>query len=345
MNSKEYSIFLQTHIKPWCVPASGGKVVKCRCFYCSDSSNIDHGHFYISIPENENDVSLFYCQKCKVGGVVTSKKLIEWDIFDSDIATALSSHNNKALSNPLNMKYNALNVYDINYNIINTDDLSKAKLKYINDRLGTNLSFSDCINLKIILNLRDLFSANKYLIRTRDERIIEYLDTAFIGFLSLDNAFLNMRKVFDEIKVHESIDKRYVNYNVFNKYDNTRRFYCIPTEIDFRYPVEIHLAEGPFDILSIYLNLRKNSRNAIFVAVGGSGYKGLLRYFISILKTPNLIIHIYPDNDQGRYIMLDIANYIKPFGYQLYIHRNNYEGEKDFGVPLNRINEIIERIN
>ena len=43
--------------------------------------------------------------------------------------------------------------------------------------------------------------------------------------------------------------------------------------------------------------------------------------------------------------MLDIANYIKPFGYQLYIHRNNYEGEKDFGVPLNRINEIIERIN
>lgn len=340
----EYSLYLQTHIKPWCKEASGGRVVNCRCFYCSDSRNMNHGHFYISIPEKDDEPSLYYCQKCKVGGIVTPDKLIEWNIFDSDISLELSSRNKKATVNPRNSKYFLGEKANISNDKITDDDLSRVKLSYINNRLGSNLSYMDCLSLKIVLNLNDLLSRNPYLKYTRDPRIIEALDSAFVGFLSYDNAFLNMRKISNKIQLHKSIDKRYVNYNITGKYDNTCRFYTIPTSIDFTKTIELHVAEGPFDILGIYLNTDCNKYNSIFSSVGGSGYKGLIRYFISILKSPNIIIHVYPDNDQNRYSIIDIAEYLKPFGYHFYIHRNIYPGEKDFGVPRDRIQEVIERV-
>lgn len=340
----EYSMFLQTHIKPWCKSASGGRVVNCRCFYCGDSRNVNHGHFYISIPQSDEELSLFYCQKCKVGGVVTPEKLIEWNIFDSDISSLLSNRNKKAMNNPNNFKYRSIEKYNIRYDYISTDDLSSAKLNYINSRLGLSLNYIDCINMKIVLNLSDLFKANYYLSQTRSDLIIDQLDGGFIGFLSYDNAFLNMRKFTDVINYHKSIDKRYVNYNILGKYDNTCRFYCIPSNVNLIYPVHLHVSEGPFDILSIYYNTDANHDNSIFCAVGGSGYKGLIRYFIGLLKIPNLIIHIYPDNDQSRNTIIDISDYLYPFGYQFYIHRNIFEGEKDFGVPKNRIQEVVEKI-
>lgn len=338
-----YSLYLQTHIRPWCKEASGGRVVNCRCFYCSDSRNINHGHFYISIPQTDDDLSLFYCQKCKVGGIVTPDKLIEWNIFDSDISSELSIRNRKAILNPKNAKYRDFDKYNIRYDFISNDDLSKIKLDYINHRLGTNLNYIDCINLKIVLNLGDLFKCNM-LQYTRDARIIEQLDSGFVGFLSYDNAFLNMRKISDKLEFHKSIDKRYVNYNIMGKYDNTCRFYSIPTSINLMNPVHLHVAEGPFDILSVYLNVAKDHSNQVFASVGGSGYKGLIRFFVRILKTPNLIIHVYPDNDQSRETIIDISDYLYPFGYQFYIHRNIFPEEKDFGVPKDRIQEVIERI-
>lgn len=340
----EYSMFLQTSIKPWCRPASGGRVVNCRCFYCSDSKNMNHGHFYISIPQSDDELSLFYCQKCKVGGVVTPEKLIEWNIFNSDISSLLTDMNRKAMLNPNNFKYTSTGKYNLRYDYISTDDLSSAKLAYINSRLGTSLNYIDCINMKIVLNLSDLFKTNYYLKRTRANMIIDQLDAGFIGFLSFDNAFLNMRKFTDTIVYHKSIDKRYVNYNIMDKYDNTCRFYCIPNTIDLMQPIHLHVAEGPFDILSIYYNIATDHNNHVFCAVGGSGYKGLIRYFINVLKTPNLIIHVYPDNDQDRNTIIDISDYLYPFGYQFYIHRNIFAGEKDFGVPKDRIQEVIERV-
>ena len=83
--SQDYAQYLMTHIKPICKPASGGRWLNCRCFYCPDSKNPNHAHMYISIPQSENDVSVYYCQKCKAVGLVTSQKLIEWNIFDSSM--------------------------------------------------------------------------------------------------------------------------------------------------------------------------------------------------------------------------------------------------------------------
>ena len=70
--------------------ASDGNEVVCRCFYCPDSKDLSHGHFYISIPSNDNP-SMFYCQKCQTCGFVTHETLMEWGIYDVDISASLAS--------------------------------------------------------------------------------------------------------------------------------------------------------------------------------------------------------------------------------------------------------------
>lgn len=346
MNTASFKEFLLNNIKPWAKEASGGRVVLCRCFYCSDSKHISHGHFYISIPQKDTEPSLFYCQKCKTGGIVTQSKLLEWGLYDPDVAVELTKYNARVLNLAENRIYKDSFIYKVFNDVVSDDRLSIYKLNYINSRLGTNLTFQDCLNMKIVLNLTDLMKRNN-LEPTRDWNIINQLDSGFVGFLSYDNAFLNMRNLGIVKDIYKGIDLRYVNYNLFGKYDNTKRFYTIPTQIDLsdQRPIQLHIAEGPFDILSICLNLRKNMSRCIFSSIGGSGYSGLLRTFISELKCPNLEIHIYPDNDISREYILNILNILKPFRYDMYIHRNVYPGEKDFGVSANKIRETIERID
>lgn len=333
-------------IKPFCRPAGANHVV-CRCFYCLDSKTRTHGHFYISIPpENSNDPSLFYCQKCHASGIVTSQKLLEWGIFESSIAINLTQRNAYVLSLPENRKYKDSDIYRISNTTISQDKLSEYKLNYINGRIGTNLSMQECIDNKIVINLNDLINEN-HLQYTRDQRIVNSLDSDFVGFLSYDNAFLNMRNLQIHDNLHPSINKRYINYHVFNKYDNTNRVYVIPNWLNLTdpNPIELHMAEGPFDILSIKYNLVKNPYNKIFAAILGSGYKGLVRFILTQLKTPNLVIHLYADADISRDTILDLAEFIEPFRIPIYLHRNIYEGEKDYGVPMNRIIDSVDQVN
>lgn len=54
-------------------------------------------------------------------------------------------------------------------------------------------------------------------------------------------------------------------------------------------------------------------------------------------------LHVYPDNDDmgSKDMINELINIVDPFNATLYEHRNLYPGEKDFGVPLSRINEAI----
>ena len=48
-----------------------------------------------------------------------------------------------------------------------------------------------------------------------------------------------MRRLCSEGKVYKTVDKRYVNYNIFNTMDNSMRFYLIPVSIDLLDPTPI----------------------------------------------------------------------------------------------------------
>lgn len=341
-----YVKFLLSHI-PTASPASGGKVINCRCFECPDSKDPRSKHFYISIPQNPNEPSLYYCHKCHCSGVVTYKKLIEWGIYEESIAIQLTNYNKACSNNPHNSKYYNRVLYRLKNSITTIDDTSRIKLNQINTRLGTSFDFEELRKLKIVLNLNDLLNENNITNLTRDPSIVSQLDANFMGFISIDNAFLNMRRLCDEGKVYKSIDKRYINYKIFDKFDTSERFYTIPTEIDLRNPerVPIHIAEGPFDILSVYKNLRREE-TGIYTSIAGSNYFGIAMYFLSVFKIPYVEFHYYPDNDKygSNQVMYRIAELLKPIQAPFYIHRNQSPGEKDFGVSPDRIKESIQKI-
>lgn len=347
MNWDKFKEFLLANI-PGANLASGGKVINARCRECPDSSNLSSKHFYIIFPKKDGAPVYYYCHKCHCSGVVTHKKLIAWGLYDKDVNLDLLNYNESIKYNPSVSKYFNNQTYRI-YNTQTTiDESSIRKLNYINERIGTNLSFNDLKKLKIVINLLDLIKENRIEKLTRDYNIISDLDKFFIGFLSIDNAFLNMRKTVADGMVYSSIDKRYINYKIFDKFETSQRFYTIPSTINLSKPerIKIHIAEGPFDILSIYLNLR-NKEEGIYSSVTGSNYMNNIMYFLLDVQLPYVEFHFYPDND--KYGSMKRMNYIisriPDKSIPVYIHKNDYYGEKDFGVPVKRIKESIMKVN
>lgn len=324
---------------------SGGKEICCKCVFCLDHPKSTH--MYIKIPK-DGQAPLYNCFLCNASGIVNSRVLRMLNVYDIDVVSSTVDYTKK-VAKELNYKDldDENKIFNLSNNFITKCPLSEIKLRYINKRIGTNLTYSDLIKNKIILNLGDLLVSNGISTYTRDPAIIQQLNDSFIGFISADNAFVNMRNLTPG-KVYKTIDKRYINYNIFGKLSNTQRYYIIPTNIDLSRPdpIKLHIAEGPFDILSIFYNMNKcNLDNSIYAAICGKSYLNIIKYFIEMKGLLNIELHIYPDKDIENYSMINIANYLEPFNIAVYIHRNIFQNEKDFGVPPDRIRESVQQLS
>ncbi len=351
MNPQEYLNSLKMNI-PTAKEACGGSEIICKCFYCPDDG--DHHHMYVSIPQNSNEVSKYNCFKCGAHGSVTQKKLMEWGLFDLDLNVMVSNHNKAAFNNPMNFKYSIDGVCKLNYKYITENKNTRRKLELINERLGTNFTFDDCVRNKIVLSIFDIFKQNPQIKSlTRDERVVTALNEYFLGFISYDNNYINMKNlVLNKGILYKGLDDtRFVNYNIYGKDDNSMKFIVYPNNLvitDPR-PIKVHLAEGPFDALSVKYNLRKEDYNNLYIAVTGNGFKGVLRHLIATCKLMNLEIHLYPDNEPAKNgrrstqeIIDDVVNYIRPFGFNIYVHLNQIG--KDMGESLDKIKEYTYKI-
>lgn len=334
MNPEEYRNFLLQNL-PHAIPASGLSEVVCKCFYCPDNGS--HHHMYVSIPKTENEPSWFNCFKCGTSGMVTYKRLIEWQIFDQEMNIILTEHNRSVMNNPLNMKIYGDGIMNVRHSFIRDEELSYRKLAFINSRLGTNLTFEDCVSDKIILNINDFLKQNYIQKLTRSINFVNELNTNFVGFLSYDNNFISLRNMGNSW-----IDERYIVYNTFEKKDNTKKMYIIPTSVDVRKPIKVHITEGPFDALSVKHNLRRDFDNCIYTAITGNAYKGVLRELIINQKLINLEIHLYPDSDTKEYVIKDLIEFLRVYKFPVYIHRNQIG--KDMGESLEKIKETIELV-
>ena len=316
MNIDQYKHFLLTHL-PNAKLASGGREVNCKCMYCDDQ----HAHMYVKIPQTPNEASFYNCFRCPAQGIVTPDTLNEWNCYTDDMAVALINHNK-------NIKYVPItgtrDVRNLNWSYVSNIDFAMPKLMYINQRLGLRNSISEFSNLKVCYNLKDILISNNIQELTRSPEDVEILNQYFVGFISLDNSFINLRRIVPKGIVPERLDKRYVNYNLFNKYDNTERFYTIPVTINVNSPerIKLHIAEGPLDCLSIYYNLR-DKEPGIYTAIAGNNYQGIVRHFILALGFHHLEIHLYPDNDKSGddRKMRSVVDLCDPLGVPVFIHR------------------------
>lgn len=336
-------IDMMRSIYPELKVASGGREIVIRCPFCGDSKNLRHSHFYISIPQTQDELSLYHCKLCPNHGMVDDDLLRKIGCMDSNILIDVMKHNSEVLSLPKYRSLKNINVYPLKWDLIRQEATNKAKLDYINNRIGSNFSYADLPRLKIFLNLYDIINPNR-LELTRHQNICNDLDRYFIGFISYDNSYCNLRKVTTN-ELYPSINKRYIIYSLINKFNDAKNFYVIPSKVDILdpTPVKIHIAEGPFDILSIFYNLNnQNDYQNIYIACGGKSYIQALEFILNETGIINYEIHYYPDADVTHdYFNNYVLQKINMLSADIYTHRNSFNEEKDFGVPKNRIIDTI----
>lgn len=327
--------------------AAGGSEVVVRCPFCGDSANQSHGHLYISVPITQEELSFYDCKKCPAHGLVDDVFLRKIGCLDTNSLVALAQHNSEVMGLPKYKTLKSINIYPLKIGMLADNKYSRMKLDYINSRIGAKFTYGHLTALKIFLNLYDVINSNRLQL-TRAENLVNQLNNNFIGFISYDNSFATMRKVSNN-RLDKSIDKRYVNYRLVNKQDDSKNFYVIPTQSNVltQDRVRIHITEGVFDILSVFYNLNRcNTKQNIYIASGGKSYKRALQFILEETGVINYEIHLYPDNDVNDYSLSKlIMDEIKLLPCNIFIHRNAMDGEKDYGVPLERIKDSVSVIS
>ena len=313
-----------------------------RCPYCGDSRNLSHAHLSVKIDVESDAPMVYRCLKCSTSGLVTDTFIEELGLYiDDESKKSLKSYNKKAMkyANLVNLDMEKFEVplYQEGYN-------NNIKLNYINNRLGTELTYNDAKNSKILLNLFDFMKFNE--IETIDGlsfKMMKNLNDNYVGFLSCNNNCIVFRDITGNQKY------RYFKVILNNRNINPDTFYSIPNKISLMYThdINIHIAEGVFDILSIKNNLVKSTENDYYYAMCGFGGITILKYLLHHGINTGINLHIYSDNDKtnsNHYKYLFNGSYITEWVDSITIHRNQFNGEKDYGVPFDRIIDGSKRI-
>lgn len=331
---------------PICKASTTKRNYTVRCPYCGDSTkHKDHGHFSILIDVNSDDPILYRCFRCNESGLFTKQTLEDLQIYyDSQILEGLESINKNIKASS---KYRD-HAKDFSIPLFRDTLSNKIKLEYMKERIGKEITYQDCIDYKIILNLSEFLDCNKIDKSIVKPRSLQEIDYKYLGFLSTNNNKIIFRDITDS---QSGFFGRYYKLilDVYNR--NPHSFYTLQAKFKLIYtePIQVHVAEGTFDILSIYKNLYEEDEleNKLFFASGGFNFGTILEYVILSGVTTNIQLHIYADNDKSDKEIVNSMKRNKFYQYwvdEVYIHRNIFEGEKDFGVPMSRIKEISYKV-
>lgn len=336
-NKNDFVEFLRSEFPEGVVTSNGTEFV-CRCRLCGDSATNPYKmRFYISL-NHPTGLVFFNCFNCGAGGLLTPNRLRQLCDAPTELLLDLGNYN-KMRSNAIGYS-TSRKVYLIRPESIVDDEINRGKLNYFNERLGLKLTYQDLIDNKVVLSLASLIYNNK-LALTRHESIVKELDTFFIGTIGMNNSIVNLRNL-NPGGVLSSIDKKYVNYRLRENND-PKRFYSIPTISDYNKIIRVNIAEGMFDLNSIFFNLRDRNRyNELYIGVGSKAYTSAIKIVLEEFGLLDVVFHIYFDNDVEDAIYDRIVDLCKPIQIQVYQHHNIYKNEKDYGVPLSKIKDATK---
>ncbi len=328
-----------------------------KCPYCNDDSP-RHGHFALKIDVDSSEPILYNCLKCSHGGVLSPDVLSDLGIYMPQNLAVQMRKTNKVYAR----KHNLTDIMMMPFTIPEVCTmlpipLAQAKMDYINNRLGTRLRMCDAPTYRIVLSIKDFMETNKIeKIDDINPKFMDYIDVNYVGFLSVNKNYMVLRRINDtEYKdsnePKRNKPKRYLKIAIDRNNIDQNNFYTIPTTFDIMgtVPINVHISEGPFDMLSLVANGIINTKDPnMFFAVCGFGYAGVIRNIIKMGVCPNLNVYVYADNDKSdneiKKSILNkragIVNYLDSFT----IVRNSYKEEKDFGVPKERIQPSYKRI-
>lgn len=317
---------------PDAITTSNPSEVVIRCRFCGDSRNLSSRHLYISVG-NEDRPPMYHCFKCNESGVLTRKvleDLLQFNIDPSSVKMLfeldkVSSTYRKAFKNT--DEFTKRNIIRTIYHDPSNKDLEKVS--YINNRLGLNLSYKDLIDNKIITDIHQTL--------VQMNMVHNYTPSInSIGFLSIDNTAVMCREMYG--------NRRYTGIRIIPSGVN---YYCLRAICNRMSiePIHIRITEGPFDILSVFYNVcNANTNQNIYIAANGKNFQNVIRYILEVFGIVNAIIDIYPDNDVDNSFYYRISDKLSQINIPVYIHRNGYKDEKDFGVTKERIVEYTDRL-
>ena len=319
-----------------------------NCPLCIKEGRPDTNH-HMSIYLGGNGKPLMYnCfRNTSHRGLLTSENLLKlaWQspsLVESSLLEAIDEYNRQ---NKISTKYKLSKEDKFNFKVYSTNSENiEFKRKYVSERLGLDLSLEELEKNKIIFSIKDFLEKNHIHQLTRNVNILEMIDKYFVGFLTNTNGAIILRNMYkDKVTMPESINQRYIKYSVIQGAPSG--YYIIPTICDITKRLEIHIAEGTFDILSVFYNLKNaNRENNIYGCIGGNSYKNMIAYFLCQMGIIDPIIHIYIDNDIKPFVLPQIKRIMNPLNIDIYIHMNVYPNEKDFGVPKEKINEYVYKL-
>lgn len=294
-----------------------------RCPICGDSQkNPKDAHCYIKCSYDPNEPLLFNCFKCNAGGRVTGSFLKKLGI-DSDLIGTID-----------NQRYNRIwSIKKVDIDIITGKPvLSSLQAKYIENRLGAGFTEDDYDRFRIVWDMNPVYS---YI---TNQRVKNTMPNNFnsISFLSDDKSVM-LTRYFDDC------GDRWRKIKLFPS--ENRAFYTIKSTLDLftKDTIEVNIAEGIMDVLSIYKNFN-GGENSVFISTLGSDYIGGIDYAIGKgLIGYNVVIKIYVDNDiDTRVLKMKLKKYKWLFN-RIYIYENIKS--KDVGVKIDKIKLIESRIS
>ena len=285
-----------------------------RCPFCGDSqSDPRKAHLYIKCEEDPTSPMLYYCFKgnCGAKGIVDQEFLDKFDIHIKGIEVFDRG------------KYKKLSTFkNQNIELVVGTPFPSKQTRYVESRLGKGFDYEDYDKFKIIWDFEKL---KEYI---RDDRTKNTLpsNNDSISFLSEDKSFL-LTRFFDG-------EQRWRKNKLFSS--NNRLLYTIKSMIDIFTEDEIvvNIAEGIFDVLSIYKNF--SSENGIYIATLGSDYSVGMDYVIDKgIFGENVTVKIFMDDDIQRSFLRKTLKRFKWLFKEIHIVRNlKY---KDVGTILDQI--------
>lgn len=315
--------------------------VAMRCFLCGDSKkNTEKKRLYIKIDlENPTEPILYKCFNCNAEGIMTKDMLVDMGINDMNLHVGIARLNKNATidDGSIRGRYKNNETIKVTLPPLYKKDSTKRKLKYLFERLGDRLSLEEVEKMKLIFSIHDFLRVNN--IEPHDRPIPTWvLERDYIGFLSRRNDYIIFRDITGENKM------RYVKYNIFLSQDNSDSFYAISNKIDImtQDEIEIIVAEGTFDTLSIYANiLNHDDKNKILLSsCNGSLMAPIMFYLRKGYVGSNITVSIYQDNDT-KVNFKKMKEKLSPYIGKFRVYYNTLN--KDFGVPKDKI-EIDEII-
>jgi len=295
-----------------------------RCIFCGDSQKkLTDTHLYLKCSPDPMEPILFQCFKCNAHGKVDEKFL---SLLGIDIPEFKSQEW---------QRYNKLpSLKTVDTEIITGSvNLESDQVGYIEYRIGPGLTYEDYDKFKIVWEIDSLLP---YITTQRVKHTLPSNNDS-ISFLSDDKSMLLTRFFNPPPNSPEWKKSRLFPAN-------KRSFYTIKATLNIlsSETVYVNIAEGIFDILSIYKNF-PTGENSLYLAFLGRDYEMAIEYIIARgLIGGNIIVRVYSDADIEKKFLRYRLRKFKWLFQSITLFFNTLE--KDFGLNVERIKLVETKV-